>query len=364
MGLAVTLHCGDFGRPRRVAVFRALNLGDMLCSMPAFKALRAALPGSHIALIGLPSSAPLVNRHRDCIDEFLPFPGDPALPEQPVQLDAVEEFRRSMAIRCFDVILQMHGSGLHTNRIVRAMPARRWAGFVPEHSMAQPGRLMPWPDDLPETERYLALLRWLGMPVDVAAKPSFPLMNDDLEEAAALMSEHGLTPARMVVVHPGARLASRRWPIERHAAVAGALAREGWQVAVTGDGSERHLGAELCSLAGAPVADLCGRSSLGGLAALLRQSRLLVCNDTGVSHVAAAVGARSVVIASGSDVRRWAPGDRERHIVLHWDAPCRPCLYTECPYAHHPCARGVSVQQVLAQARRCLEESVHERACL
>ncbi len=352
------------GRPRRLAVFRALNLGDMLCSMPAFKALRAAFPRSHIALIGLPSCAPLVKRNRDCIDEFLPFPGDAALPEQPVQYAAIAAFHRGLSIRSIDIVLQMHGSGLHSNRIVRAMPARRWAGFVPDPSMAQPGRLMPWPDDLPEAERYLALLRWLGMPADVEAKPSFPLIQDDLEEARDVMREHRLMADRMVVVHPGARLGSRRWPLLRYAQVAAALARDGWQVAVTGDASERRLGEELCDRAGAAVVDLSGHTSLGGLAALLQQSRLLICNDTGVSHVAAAVGARSVVIASGSDVRRWAPGDPQRHVVLHWDTPCRPCMHAECPYVHHPCARGISVERVLAQAKRSLQESGHERTCI
>ncbi len=352
---------GDGRRPRRLAVFRALNLGDMLCSMPAFKALRAALPDAHIALIGLPSCANLVERHADCIDELLPFPGHPALPEQPVKPEAAADFQRALASRRFDLLLQMHGSGLHSNGIVQAMPARRWAGFVPHTSMAEPGRLMPWPDDLPEAQRYLALLGWLGIPVRVAPQPSFPLGPTDFDEARRVLFAHGLDAQRLVLVHPGARLLSRRWPLERYAAVARALSCDGWQVAVTGDASERRLAAQLCDMAGGQAADLCGRTTLGGLAALIRQCRLLICNDTGVSHVAAAVAAPSVVIASGSDVRRWAPGDPGLHAVLHWQTPCRPCMHPVCPYAH-PCARAVSVGQVLAQAARSLEERAHERA--
>lgn len=349
--------------PRSLAVFRALNLGDMLCSMPAFKALRAALPHSHIALIGLRSCAALVERHADCIDELMIFPGDAAFPEQPVDPDAIAAFYRNVSRRHFDLLLQMHGSGLHSNRVVQAMQARQWAGFVPQTAMAEAGRLMPWPDDLPEAERYLALLRWLGIPVDVEARPSFPLRQADHDEAGNVLQARRLSPGRMIIVHPGARLPSRRWPLDRYAAVASALVRGGWQIAVTGDATERPLGSALYEMTGGAVVDLCGATSLGGLAALLCKSRLLICNDTGVSHVAAAVAARSVVVASGSDVRRWAPGDPERHAVLHWDTPCRPCMHAVCPYAH-PCARGVSVEQVLTQARRALAEVEHERACV
>lgn len=347
--------------PRSIAVFRALNLGDMLCSMPAFKALRAALPDTKIVLIGLASAAPLVERNRDCIDELLIFPGDPAFPEQTVQHDALPRFYRSVARRHFDLILQMHGSGTHSNRLVRAMRARQWAGFVPQASMAEPGRLMPWPDDLPEARRYLALLAWMGVEVPQAASPTLNLSSSDHAEATAVARERGLVPERCVLVHPGARLVSRRWPVERYAAVASALIQRGWQVAVTGSASEASLAAQLQRMTHGEAINLCGATSLGGLAALLDQTRLLICNDTGVSHVAASVGARSIVIASGSDVRRWAPENRKQHVVLHWPMPCRPCMRMECPYAH-PCARAVTVEQVLLEADRALEESEYEWA--
>jgi len=243
---------------------------------------------------------------------------------------------------------------------VCGMPARRRAGFVPDALLAQKGSWMLWPDHLPETQRYLALLEWLGIPVDRQARPSFPLSAQDHAEAAGLFREYALTEDNTIVMHPGARLPSRRWPVERFAAVAAAFRKQGWDIAVTGSTAEKELGAALCRLSGYGLSDLCGKTSLGGLAALLQHSRLLVCNDTGVSHLAAAVGVRSVVIASGSDVRRWAPGEASRHRVLHWQTPCRPCMHAICPYAH-PCARAVTVEQVLACAACTLQESAYEQ---
>jgi ADP-heptose:LPS heptosyltransferase len=74
-----------------------------------------------------------------------------------------------------------------------------------------------------------------------------------------------------------------------------------------------------------------------------------VCNDTGMSHVAAATKTRSVVIASGSDTHRWAPLDHGRHRVLADYPPCRPCAFRDCPYGH-PCALNVSIDQVMDTA--------------
>jgi ADP-heptose:LPS heptosyltransferase len=120
--------------------------------------------------------------------------------------------------------------------------------------------------------------------------------------------------------------------------------------------AERALSERLLSTlraAGLDAVDLSGQTSLGTLAALLSESRLLVCNDTGVSHVAAAVGTRSVVIACGSDTARWAPLDDSRHRVLAHEIACRPCAHVECPVGH-PCALAISVDAVSAVVHRQL----------
>jgi ADP-heptose:LPS heptosyltransferase len=79
----------------------------------------------------------------------------------------------------------------------------------------------------------------------------------------------------------------------------------------------------------------------------------VICNDTGISHVAAAVGTRSVVVSCGAEVARWAPPRSDLHEVLWGDVACRPCAHASCPTAHE-CAQAVGVAQVLAAARRAL----------
>lgn len=340
------------GRLSKVAVFRALNLGDMLCAIPALRALRRKLPDARITLVGLESATPVLRHFPAYLDELVIFPGDPAFPEQPVHGDALPGFYRDMRERTFDLVVQLHGSGQQSNDIVRAMEPAQWAGFVPATEHAVPGRFLPWPDHLHEIHRYLALLAHIGVDAE-DDDLELPISASDHAEGDALASRLGLDLDRTVFIHPGARLVSRRWPLERYAEVAGALADAGWQIAITGSKGEAPLAQRLKAAMDRPCVDLCGETSLGGLASLLQRGRLLVCNDTGISHVAASVHLPSVVIASGSDVARWAPLDTQRHTVLHTPMACRPCAYDECPVGH-PCALGVEVDHVMAEAVRRL----------
>lgn len=342
--------------PASIAVFRALQLGDMLCAVPALRALRRAFPQTRIVLIGLPNAGEFVKRFQAYVDELIEFPGIPAFPEQaprPHELPAF--FRRVRGLHA-EVALQMHGSGRQSNPLVAQLGAQRWGGFVDEAAGEIPGCRMAWPDHLPEPRRYLALLRYLGIEAQDDAL-EFPVSRVDQDDAKLLLRKHALNPEKLILMHVGARLPSRRWPLERYAALARELVSLGWQVALTGMRGEKPLARSLQDLAGVPLTDLCGQTQLGSLAALLKLARLLVCNDTGVSHVAAGVGAMSVVIACGSDQRRWAPLDSARHVVLAADMPCRPCAFEKCPIGH-PCALAVTVPDVLRQVQSQLRGAV------
>lgn len=333
--------------PQRIAVFRALQLGDMLCSVPALRALREACPRAHIALVGLPWARSFVARYPALIDEVIEFPGAPGFPEQAEDGRGLPAFVQAMRARRFDLAVQLHGSGGVANALVHTFGARATAGFTQPGETPPPGCFVAWPDEAPEPHRYLALLRAMGArgPAAHDATLAFPLDDADREACAAISARHGLDPARLVLVHPGAQLPSRRWPASRFAEVADALAFEGWQIAVTGTVAERELTASVLGAMTQPAQHLAGETSLGALAALVASARLVVCNDTGLSHVAAAMRTPSVVVASGSDTRRWAPLDRERHrVIADWPA-CRPCMFRDCPYGH-PCALNVTAWRV------------------
>lgn len=340
---------------RTILVFRALMLGDWLCATPALRALRAGAPGARIALCGLPGTSELARR-LPAVDEFIEFPGHPELPERRPAPGALEAFLMSLQARRFDLALQMHGSGGIVNPLVGQMGALASAGFATPASTQGMDLAVPWPEHGTEIERCLVLTDALGAP-RAGLHIDLPLDAGDRAAAARLRAAHGV-PERYAIVHPGSQLPSRRWAPERFAAVADALADAGLAVLLTGTPGEAPLTDAVRTLCGRRVIDLAGRtSSLWVLGALVEGATLVVANDTGLSHVAAAVGTRSVIVASGSDVPRWAPLDRRRHRV-HWHAtPCRPCGHAVCPTAHE-CAAGVPAEKVISTALELIERDV------
>jgi ADP-heptose:LPS heptosyltransferase len=346
----------DLPTAPRIAVFRALQLGDMLCAVPALRALRIGEPAARITLIGLPWAQDFVRRFSRYIDDFMPFPGAPGFPEQDIDPARLAAFYRAARQRRFDLSIQLHGSGEMSNAVAAALGARQVAGFVAAGACDVPSgkNFLRWPQHLSEVERYVSLMSHLGY-CSASSELEFPLDAADAAELRSLYDKHGLRTGRYVCVHPGARMASRRWPVARFAAVANQLAARGWRIVLTGASAERDLAETFSQEVGTPFVDLCGQTSLGTLAALIARSRLLVCNDTGVSHIAAAVHAPSLVIACGSDVARWAPLDRALHTVVADHPPCRPCMHQACPIGH-PCALAIEAADVARTALRLITE--------
>lgn len=319
---AVTTTSGrDGAATERIAVLRALpGLGDMLCLVPALRALRAARPGAHITLIGLPAMRWFVARFGAYLDDLMPFPGWPGLVEQPVDARRTAAFLTAMQRTGFDLALQMHGSGGITNPLVMLLGARHAAGFYePGHYCPDPERFIPVPAQTPEPLHHLRLLEHLGIPSQGAAL-EFPICAAERDEAAQIMAMHGLRPGEYICIHPGSSTPARRWPLERFAVVANALAERGLRIVLTGSKAESTVTQAVARAMCRPVVDLAGQTSLGALAALLEAARLQVANDTGVSHLAAALRLPSVLI-SFSDPARWAPMDRQRHRALSDPTP-------------------------------------------
>jgi ADP-heptose:LPS heptosyltransferase len=303
---------------RRIAVVRALALGDLLCAVPALRALRSAFPDAEITLIGQAWAAGLVKRFPAYLDDHATFPGFPGIPEVPFDAASVHTFLASALARSFDLAVQLHGSGLSSNAFAALLGARATVGFVPPGAAGgpppAPGRWLPYPAHGHESRRLLELPRALGATGD--DHPEFPLDSADREalaELRATVDEDALEPGCYAVVHAGATDPQRRWSLTGFARVADALASAGLRVVLTGTAAESGLTADLRRAMTAPALDVAGRTSLGALAGLIDGARLVVTNDTGISHVAAGRGTPSVVIFRASDPERWAPIDAGRH---------------------------------------------------
>lgn len=192
--------------------------------------------------------------------------------------------------------------------------------------------------------------RWaaLGLPPDALHPPPVPepSLRVDPENRARLLGELGLDRTRVTVaLCPGAEHGrAKRWPPEHFGALARALLRDGHAVWLFGSPKERELGEAIAGQAEGAV-NLCGRTGITDAVDLLSACRAAVCNDSGLMHVAAAVGL-PVVALYGPSTPDYTPPLSDRATVLYRRLECSPCFARECPLGHHDCLRGMHPDRV------------------
>ena len=301
---------------RKIAVFRALFLGDLLCAVPAFRALRRHYPQAEITLIGLPWAAEFVQRV-PYIDRFVAFPGYDGIHEVAYSPSQTPAFLRSFQAGGYDIALQLHGDGHVSNGFVAALGARLSLGYRRDADNRL-GFSLPYDPKQHEVERWLRLVAALGAPTD-DRRIELVTTEADERQAIELLGDASSEVDRgpLVALHAGAKDAARRWPPERFGAVGDALVNQfGARIVLTGSAGEREITAAVQQAMHHPALSLVGATDLGGFAAVLRRVDLLLSNDTGASHVAAATCTRSIVLFGPSRPKQWAPLDRERHQVI------------------------------------------------
>jgi ADP-heptose:LPS heptosyltransferase len=247
-----------------VLALRALGLGDLLTGVPALRALRRAFPADRVVLAAPPGLAPLA-RLTGAVDAVLPQPGL----DRPLST----EDRPSLAVN-------LHGRGPRSTDLLRA--TRPGALFA----FGSGSQCLQWTDGEHEVDRWCRLLAHYDVPADPT--------DLGLDRPALASPAPGA-----VVLHPGAAAGSRRWPVDRFAAVAAALRADGHRVVASCGPSERDLAAAVGAEVVAP--------DLVELAALVADAALVVCGDTGVGHLATAYGTPSVLLFGPTPPSEWGP---------------------------------------------------------
>lgn len=301
---------------KKIGVFRALQLGDMLCAIPAIRALRYAYPNAQITLLGLPWAKAFCERFDAYFDGFIHFPGYPGLPEQTFDPNVFYQFLDRMQAERFDLLLQMQGNGSVVNAMMELFGARYVAGFKTDgHYAPGNGLFLDYPDHGSEIERHLALMSYLGIN-SRGTELEFPLTEADITELNQLQLL--LNKNEYVCVHPGSRGEWRQWPVEHFAALADLCIERGYQAVITGTKDEtRIVNAVISKMKHVPV-NTAGKTSLGAVGALIKDAALLISNCTGVSHIAAAFKIPSIVISMDGEPQRWGPIDSYRHRTIDW----------------------------------------------
>src|SRR5947207_355832 len=207
---------------RRIAIFRALQLGDLLQAIPALRAIRSGFPNAEITLIGLPWAKSFIQRFHHYVDRFVEFVGFPGIAEVEVIPERIAGFLEEQRVYGYDLAIQMHGSGRTSNRFILALGAKMTIGYYKDIRPQGLTLKAPYPDHQPEVYRNLGLAKLLGCQ-DCDPRLEFPLCNQDRSEAFTLLSRLSHLDRSWIGLHAGARPSSRRWPVQYFALIADEL---------------------------------------------------------------------------------------------------------------------------------------------
>ncbi len=338
---------------KKIAIFRALYLGDMLLAVPALRAIRRRFPEAEITLVGLSWMEAFVRRFRCYVDRFVEFGGYPGIKEIELVPERSERFIKEQKAYGYDVVIQMHGSGCVSNAVVAALGGKETIGYYTDDCMDTLTRGLPYPDDQPEVCRNLGLAKLLGC-TELDPRLEFPLFPEDRCEAAHLLYQLPRADRPWIGIHTGAKMPVRRWPVEYFAQVADYFTEKFQaQIILTGSTHEETTVQLVAEKMHIQPLNIAGKTSLGGLAAMIRELDLFISNDTGPAHVANAVDTPSVTIFGPADPQRWASLDVARHPFVRQAVACSPCGFWECPIDHR-CLRWVPPQRVLEVAEELL----------
>jgi heptosyltransferase-2 len=302
----------------RILVIRQHNqMGDMLLAVPAFRALRAKFPD---AIIGVVSST--LNRG---VLQNNPYINGLFLYDKKNALSLISLVRRLRGEK-FDLVIVLHTVSFSFTSIVLAVlsgASLRIGSTSEKVGDSLNGSFLsltlPLPDgrelaEMSESEHNLYPLRAIGVDTSDLSPLIVPSPEND-RWAESFDSHHWNPDCVRLAVHPGAGKAENIWPPQNHAEVVNALARrQAVSVIVVQGPRDEQSVQEFLDRCQSPVTLAAGRG-IGEVAALLRRADLVICNDTGVMHVAAAAGATTLAVFGPTDPHRWAPRTNNLHIV-------------------------------------------------
>lgn len=342
----------DWQDVRNVLCVRLDSLGDVLMCTPAMRAIKESRPRRLLTLLTSDSGAAAA-RYIPELDGVMAYraPWMKQRSAHSPQLDA--DLIGRIAMRDFDAAV------IFTSYSQSALPAALMCHLagIPlrlAHCRENPYHLLsdwvaePEPDKLirHEVQRQLDLLASIGWQTATTGL-SFQVPEPALAHVRRLLSARGINlQKRFILMHPGASAPSRRYPPRLWAQVIAGLAqRQNYPIVLTGEAAETALVDDIREVCGVPVLSLAGQLDLGQLGAAIRLAAVVVSNNTGPAHVAAAIGTPLVDLYALTNPQH-TPWQVDHRVLFH-DVPCRFCYKSLCPEGHHACLTKVEPQRVI-----------------
>jgi heptosyltransferase II len=345
----------------RNILIRGVNwVGDAVMAIPAMREIRRMFPEAHIALLVKPWVAPIY-ANVEFVDEILVYDKSGIHGGWAGFGRLVADLRR----RNFDLAILLQ------NAFEAALIP--WCARIPQRAgyardgrsllLTHPCRIDPGVRKVHQVYYYLGILSCLGLsdpkPWEKTGLPiSIGIGDSDRDAAIAMLRERGIEIGDLVIaVNPGAYYGeAKRWFPERYAAVADELAKKyGARILLLGASSDLETAGEVAAhMASQPVI-LAGQTTIGQLLGLLKQVDLLITNDSGTMHLAAALDVPQLAIFGSTSETATGPLSRNASVIKH-KVECNPCFLRKCP-GDFRCMKEVTVMEVVSAAEGILDNA-------
>jgi|CXWL01.1.fsa_nt_gi lipopolysaccharide heptosyltransferase II len=344
----------DWPKVRRVLVVKLRSIGDTVLSTPSLIALRRFLPDAQIDILLEDWVAPVLDGF-DAADNVISVGKSSA--------DRVK-IAWKLRNRKYDVAINLHG-GTTATMFVRASGARHRVGcsdyqyrFLYSHLLSSATDF--WKQEKTHSaEQQLALLGFIGVPVDDRPKSRLSVTSDALSSIDAKLAESAIhnPQSTIALLHPSTAFFTKQWPIENFARTAEFLAGKELHTVAVGSKSESKVLVDLKRLSTVPVTTF-DDLTLPEITALAGKAQVFVGNDSGIAHIAAAVGTPSVVVFGSSNRDHWRPWTHAANEIVFEPFSCQPCPGYECKeFGDSRCIRYVPPSAVFTALERVLSAS-------
>jgi len=339
----------------RILVVAPAWVGDMVMAQALFMRLQQLHPGLELDVLAPDWTIPLLSRMPE-VREAIPNP----FRHGELKPGARYRLGQSLRARGYDQAIVLPNSWKSALvPFFAGIPQRsgyrgemRW-GLLNDRRRLDASKLPLM------VERFVALAHAPGSALQVSLP--LPALSVDESRRQATLAKLGLTAsARTAVLCVGAEYGpAKRWPPQHFAELGKTLHGQGFQVWLVGSAKDAEAGSEAARLSGGACLDLCGKTSLDEVVDLLASASVVVSNDSGLMHVAAALGKPLIALYGSSSPAFTPPLSRKARIVsLH--LPCSPCFKRECPLGHLDCLVKLTPQRVLDEITAALDKEDHD----
>ncbi len=346
----------DWSSVRRVLAVRLRSIGDTVLSTPSLIALKRFLPGAEVDILLEDWVAPLIDGF-DALDNVLTITAGTGS-----RLSVAREIRR----RKYDVVFNLHGGPTATFFAAASSAAHRVGysnyqySFLYNHLLSSPVDF--WKRNKTHSaEQQLALLGFVGVPVGDLPKSRLAISSAAQISLARKLDRDDSKPlnelSEFALFHPAAAFETKRWAIEKFARTAEFLSERGLSTIAVATRSETSVLDDLRSVSNVPIYTF-DDLRLPEITALASRAQLFVGNDSGIAHIAAAVGTPSVVIFGSSNRDHWRPWTDAPNEVVFEPFSCQPCPGYECKEFGEPrCIQTLGTEKVFAAIARVLSRT-------